>query len=476
MRSTGLEKVVAAAALALLSAAAVAQEIQPRMGEPLPGLSAAQAARFEAGRLAFNRVLSAAEGLGPIMNDHSCASCHQTPRVGGSGAKLVTRFGNSGPPFDPLENLGGSLLQAQTIEAMCQEFVPPQANVVINRITTSTFGSGLIQAILASDIVARELNPPPGVSGRAHRVRALEDPPGSRPKIGRFGWKAQQPTLLSFSADASVNELGFTNRFLTAENAPNGNQALLALCDHVADPEDGPDPEGFHGIDRQTDFQKFLAQPPQTPRNDMPGEALFTSVGCASCHVSTYVTGPSEPPLGGQTIKPYSDFLLHDMGSLGDGVVQGQASGTEARTPPLWGLRSRATIGLLHDGRATGGSQATNVLNAVAAHDGEAAAAAAAFAALPIPDQDRVVRFLLSLGRPEFDEEGDFDVDDIDWFFLQANNLFTGPGPFFTPDDPAAVADFDQDGDFDLVDFTVMQRAMTGNVIPEPDSDSAPAP
>ena len=477
MRTPGLGKIGASAALALLGAAALAQEIQPRMGEPLPGLDAAQAARFEAGRLAFSRVLTAADGLGPIMNDHSCAACHQTPRVGGSGAKVVTRFGNAGPPFDPLENLGGSLLQAQTIEAMCQEFVPPQANVAIQRITTSTFGAGLIQAINARDITARELNPPPGVSGRAHHVHALEDPPGARPKIGRFGWKAQQPTLLSFSADASLNELGFTNRFLVAENAPNGNQGLLALCDHVADPEDGPDPQGFDSIDREADFQKFLAPPPQTPRNGMPGEALFLSIGCASCHVPQYVTGPSEPPLGNRTIRPYSDFLLHDMGSLGDGIVQGMATETEARTPPLWGMRARAVIGLLHDGRATGGSLAQNVLSAIAAHDGEAAAAAAAFAALPIPDQDRVVRFLLSLGRPEFDEEGDFDVDDLDWFLLEANHLFTGPGSFFTPDDPGAVADFDQDGDFDLVDFMVMQRAMTGNIISEePESDSASGP
>jgi CxxC motif-containing protein (DUF1111 family) len=467
MRSPRFAEIGTAAALALVGAAALAQEIQPRMGEPLPGLTAAQTARFEAGRLAFNRVLTAAEGLGPIMNDHSCAACHQTPRVGGSGAKIVTRFGNAGPPFDPLANLGGSLLQFQTIQAMCEEFVPPEANVVIGRITTSTFGSGLIQAIAASDIVDRELHPPPGVSGRAHRVKALEDPPGARPKIGRFGWKAQQPTLLSFSADASLNELGFTNRFLVAENAPNGNQGLLAQCDFVPDPEDHPDPQGLDDIDHQTDFQKFLAPPPQTPRNGMPGEALFRSVGCESCHVPTYVTGPAEPPLGGQTIKPYSDFLLHDMGSLGDGIVQGQATENEARTPPLWGLRSRAVIGLLHDGRATGGSLSQNVLSAIADHDGEAAASTAAFVALPIPDQDRVVRFLLSLGRPEFDQEGDFDVDDLDWVFLEANGLFTGPGPFFTPDDPAAVADFDQDGDFDLVDFLVMQRAMTGNIITE---------
>ena len=465
MRRPGRGEFGASLAFALLGAAAFAQEIQPRMGEPLPGLTAAQAARFEAGRLAFNRVLTAAEGLGPIMNDHSCASCHQTPRVGGSGAKVVTRFGNSGPPFDPLANLGGSLLQAQAIQGMCTEFVPGQANVVISRVTTSTLGGGLIQAISAADITKREITPPPGVSGKAHRMRAFEDPPGTRPRVGRFGWKAQQPTLLSFSADASLNELGFTNRFLTVENAPNGNQALLALCDNVPDPEDGPDPQGFHDIDKQADFQKFLAQPPQTPRNGMPGEALFTAVGCASCHFPQYVTGPAEPPLAGQTVRPYTDFLLHDMGSLGDGIVQGMATETEIKTAPLWGVRARASVGLLHDARATGGSLAQNVLSAIAFHDGEAAASAVAFAALPVPDQDRVVRFLLSLGREEFDEEGDFDVDDLDWFFLNANNLFTGPGPFFTPDDPGAVADFDQDGDFDLVDFMVMQRATTGNIL-----------
>jgi hypothetical protein len=466
-----------AGVLTLLAAAAAAQEIQPRMGEQIPGLTAAQLARFEAGRLAFNRVLSAPDGLGPIMNDHSCASCHQTPRIGGSGGKVVTRFGNSGPPFDPLENLGGSLLQAQTTEAICQEVVPPQANVAISRITTSAFGSGLIEAIKPGDITRREVFPPPGVSGRAHRVHALEDPPEARRKVGRFGWKAQQATLLSFSADASLNELGFTNRFLVAENAPNGNQALLALCDHVPDPEDGPDPQGFDGIDRQTDFQKFLAQPPQTPRNGMPGEPLFEAVGCAACHVSTpYVTGLAENGLGNQTIKPYSDFLIHDMGSLGDGIVQGDATETELRTPPLWGVRARATIGLLHDGRSTGGTLAQNVTSAIGFHDGEALASKNAFNALPVADKDRVIRFVLSLGRAEFDQDGDHDVDDLDWFFFESGGAFTGPGPFFGPDDPPAVADFDQDGDFDLRDFMVMQRAMTGNILIDvPGTDSVSA-
>lgn len=452
---------------ALVAAAAAAQEIQPRMGEPLPGLTAAQQARFDAGKLAFEHVFDAPGGLGPIMNDESCAACHSAPVVGGSGAKVVTRFGNSGPPFDPLEELGGSLLQREAIQPECLEFVPPEANVEINRITPSAFGAGLVEAIKPQDITKRETFPPPGVSGRAHRVHALEDPLTARRKVGRFGWKAQVATLLSFSGDASVNELGFTNRLIPVENAPNGNQKLLKLCDDVPDPEDGPDPEGFHQIDRQTDFQKFLAQPPQTPRSGMQGEPLFTSIGCASCHVATsYLTATNaEPPLNGKTIRPFSDFLLHNMGSLADGIVQGDAKEDEFRTPSLWGLHARAKIALLHDGRITAGTMEENVANAILAHDGEGLAAANAFAALSTADKDRVVRFLLSLGRAEFDQEGDDDVDDFDWFFFENTGAFTGPGSFFGPDDPQAVADFDQDGDFDLVDFTVMQRAMTGQLI-----------
>jgi CxxC motif-containing protein (DUF1111 family) len=462
-----LVRYVPVAALVLAAATVTAQEIQPRMGEPLAGLNAAQQARFDNGKVAFEHVFDAASGLGPIMNDESCAACHSLPNVGGSGAKVVTRFGNSGPPFDPLEDLGGSLLQREAISPECLEFVPPEANVDIFRITPSAFGDGLVEAIKPEDIVRRQTFPPPGVSGRAHRVHAAEDPPEAKRKVGRFGWKAQVATLLTFSGDASVNELGFTNRLFPVENAPNGNQKLLKLCDAVPDPEDGPDPEGFHQIDRQADFQKFLAQPPQTPRSGMPGEALYTSIGCGSCHVTTpYQTAvTAEPPLNGKSIKPYSDFLLHNMGSLADGIVQGDAKEDEFRTPSLWGLRARAKIALLHDGRVTAGTMEENVANAIALHDGEGLAAANNFAALVPADKDKVVRFLLSLGRAEFDQEGDDDVDDFDWFFLENSGAFTGPGSFFGPDDPQAVADFDQDGDFDLVDFTVMQRAMTGELV-----------
>lgn len=457
-------------AILLGAGTASAQELQQRIGDPLPGLSAVERALFDAGKTEFTRILGVGDGLGPIFNDSSCSTCHSSPRPGGAGAKRVTRFGKAAvgsTPFDPLASLGGSLLQISATMPACEEHVPTQADVEILRLTPSTAGIGLIEAIKGGDIRAREFAPPSGVSGRAHMVRSFEKRPGAKLDVGRFGWKAQLASVLSFSADASQNELGLTNRFLPTENAPNGDTTVLAMCDTQPDPEDHADGQGLHAIDRQTNFQRLLAAPPQTPRSGMTGAAVFDTVGCNACHVSsTYVTGPSPAGftvLAGKTIRPYSDFLLHDMGALGDGIVQGMATETEFRTPPLWGLRPRAEIGLLHDARATGGSPAQNVRDAIDEHAGEAQASRDAYAALTPTQQDQLVAFLLSLGRVEFDQEGDHDVDDIDWFFFENDGNFTGPGVSFNADAPAAVADFDQDGDFDLVDFAAFQRAMTGD-------------
>jgi Di-haem oxidoreductase, putative peroxidase len=468
---TASRSLTSAGILALWAVAAplsTAQSIQPRMGEPLEGLGAAEQARFLAGRDEFGRTLVGDEGLGPTFNDSSCSTCHARPRPGGFGSKRVTRFGKAaidGTPFDPLASLGGSLLQSQTLSPKCQEVVPREADVTAHRLTTPVFGAGLVEAIPDADIAVRATSPPAGVSGRVHLVVPFEAP--LLPRVGRFGWKAQVATLLTFSADASLNEMGLTNRFLGAENAPNGDESALALCDTVADPEDGPDSDGLDRIDRQTDFQRFLAAPPQTPRTGMRGEATFAAIGCAHCHVTApYATGPGpEPALAGRTLKPYSDFLLHDVGALGDGIVQGDAAETELRTPPLWGLRARAVDELLHDGRATGGTPAENLYIAIAAHGGEAAASAARFESLKLSSRRDLVDFLLSLGRAEFDYEGDNDVDSLDWTLLRLDGRFTGPGVFFTADDPGAIADFDADGDFDLVDVATMQRAATGDLL-----------
>jgi hypothetical protein len=461
-RAAGLA-VFAVATQALASAQ---QPIQSRMGEPLPGLTPAQLDRFNTGLDSFNHILTPSEGLGPIFNDTSCQHCHLSPMPGGSSTKFVTRFGiaaTGSAPFDPMDALGGSLLQKSSINTpTCDEVVPANADVTTHRVTPPIFGYGVVEAIDDSDILVNAVFPPPGVSGRAHQMHPLEDPNGQL-RVGRFGWKAQVPTLLTFSADAGLNETGLTSRFLTMDNAPNGDLVRLAQCDAAPiDPEDHPDAQGREMIDRWTDFQKFLAPPPQTPRSGMSGEAIFTSIGCGSCHLtSTFTASPAaENGIANVTIKPYSDFLLHDMGSLGDGIVQGQAHENDFRTAPLWGVGHRAQFGLLHDARATGNTAEQNLDDSIMDHDGEAATIRANYFALPPADKAKVQAFLLSLGRAEFDAEYNNNVDEIDWFFLRPT--LTGPGSFFNADDDRAVADFDQDGDFDLRDIAAMQRAFTG--------------
>ncbi|MCZ6699174.1 MAG: FG-GAP-like repeat-containing protein [Planctomycetota bacterium] len=430
--------------------------VQPAMGDPLPDLAADEFARFVAGKASFEEVLTPPNGLGPVFNRDACVSCHSVPGVGGSGSVLVTRFGfvdKSG--FDPLTQFGGSLLQAQSL-AGCQEVIPPEANIVANRLTPHTFGLGLVEAIADADLLANETSPPPNVSGVAHMVQPLEDP-GGPARVGRFGWKAQVATGLSFSGDAALNEMGLTNRLVPAENDPNGIRAPdLEACDTVADPEDGPEggnPGNPHFIDRVTDFQRFLAPPPQTPKSGMSGEAIFNNIGCAECHVQSFTTGPAaEGALSGKVIQPYSDFLLHDMGTLGDGIEQGGASESEMRTAPLWGLRVRAQ--LLHDGRATGGGFGQRIRAAIAEHGAagsEAAFSEANFEASTPAEQDALIAFLDSLGRREFDHDGDNDVDPAD--LAEFANCFTGPVGFHTPDDPCSISDIDSDGDVDSGDF-----------------------
>ena len=444
----------------LASPSAQAQvTIQPKMGQPIDGLTPDELLRFQAGKAEFEHFFTEAEGLGPIMNDDSCSSCHSLPATGGAGVLFVTRFGLSdkGSPFDPLNALGGTLLQALSIDPGCSETVPTIANITAQRVTPSIFGSGLVEAIPDADILALES---PG-GGMAHFVPLLENPSGPL-RVGRFGWKAQIATILTFSGDAAQAEMGITNELLPAENAPNGNTALLATCDGVSDPEDLPDAQGFTFVDRITDFQRFLAPPPQTPRSGMTGEAVFNSVGCASCHHDTFTSGPApEAALSNRELHPYSDFLLHDMGILGDGIVDGAASEVQMRTPSLWGVRIRRP--LLHDGRVFALDLEQAIDECVSWHGGEAAPVAAAYAALPSADKAALIAFIDSLGRLEFDMNGDGIVSDLD--IVPFLDCFTGSGAAsVSPDDPCAVSDIDQDGDVDLVDADFFVQAFEGSL------------
>lgn len=343
-------------------------ERRPQFGAPLPGLTRRELQEFNDGKDDFEGVETEASGLGPIFNNTSCVICHIAPAVGGGGVINVTRFGSTeNGVFNPLALLGGSLLQDHEINAVLHEVVPPEANVVAQRNTTPLFGAGLVEAIPDAEILRNvRRQPVDGVLGKVSRV---QDAATGQSLIGRFGWKAQQATLLSFSGDAYLNEMGITNRLFPVENAPNGNAQLLSQFDTVADPEDTQGPDGKADIDRLAEFMRWLAPPPRLPLNASAaaGRNTFQNIGCALCHVPVMRTGQNRSgALRNKEVWLYSDLLLHDMGALGDGIAQGPADVRDMKTAPLWGLRASAPY--LHDGRAA------TVDEAIQAHDGEAKA------------------------------------------------------------------------------------------------------
>lgn len=465
-----------AATLPLAATATAGEPLlpQPKAGDPLHGLTVEQLDRFFKGRDAFMKTFSFEEGLGPVFNQNSCSSCHNNP-VGGSGTVFVTRFGyfdKMTGEFDPLAHLGGSLLQHDSINIPgCEDEIPEIANVETKRITNSALGLGLVEAIADADIIALADSGP----GKVHMVEVLEDPEGPL-RVGRMGWKAQVATVLTFSGDAARNEMGISNRLIPTSPAPKGDVDLLEFCSQMADPNDGPDSEGFDFIDRITDFQRFLAGPPQTPKSGMSGEAIFNQIGCADCHVPTFVTvddNSLEDVLRNREIKPYSDFLLHNMGLLGDGIEQGDAGQLEIRTPSLWGLRMRDPM--LHDGRVGGGSFEDKIRRTTPQNEGviwwhgafgsAAVASAQAFFALSAAEQDQLIAFLDSLGRAEFDFDGDNVIDDDDLLVLIS--CYTGPGDHgISPDDLCAIGDVNQDGAIDETDFAVFIHAYDGQQEP----------
>ena len=449
------------AAVFLCAVSSLAVPPQPPAGSPLPDLTWGQAQRFIDGRRAYKTPLTAAQGLGPAFNQPSCVACHETP-VGGWGATSVTHFGNQTQGgFDFLTALGGPVLQAQAISVGCREMLPPPsvANHVRRRVTPSVLAFGLVEAIPDAAIIA--LADPSdsngdGVSGRVHMVQPLESPAGPQ-RAGRFGWKSQIATVLSFSGDAARTEMGLTNAVVPTETAPNGSSAQLAQCDLVPEVEDVAPEGGRSFVDAVTDFQRFLAPPPQSPRSGMSGEAIFTQVGCAACHVPSFTTSsdPSvEAALRGKVIRPYSDFLLHDMGPLADGIPDGQALPSEMRTPPLWNLRTRPVM--LHDGSVFQGDFASKVTQAILAHAGEAVASRNAFNALSTDSKNRLIAFLDSLGRLDFDADGDGLLTGADLAIAIDHVDDTN----VSPDSPWAVIDLDQDRRIEAVEIEQLQGLL----------------
>lgn len=348
----------------------------------LPGLTTAQLALFQEGRLAFAEEEDASDGLGPVFNGNSCATCHVQGAIGGAGEIVETRFGkkNADGSFDPLAQNGGSLIQTTGIgqtSPVCNftgEVVPAAANVVSGRLTTPLFGLGLVDAVPDStflNLASVQRQYYPSTAGRANLV---DNPPLGKKTVGKFGWKAQVPSLLVFAADAYLNEMGITTSIFPTDNCPNGDCALLASCDPVPDAQ-GPEDAGDVDMLKFRDFMQLHAPPPPGPStpDSIDGEDLFYWIGCTDCHEPSLTTGPSSiAALNKKSFFPYSDFLLHDMGPLGDGIVQNGAGANDIRTAPLWGARVRTRF--LHDGRAH------NVRDAILAHAGQGKAARDLFA------------------------------------------------------------------------------------------------
>ena len=372
---------------------AAAQRGVVNTAQPLDGLSPALTAAFSAGARVFTKRYTIADGLGPVFNDDSCADCHRTPAVGAASNRLVTRFGREADGFfDPLIERGGSLLQTRGIGSVTTpagsftftgERIPADATVVSHRRTTGLQGLGLVEAVSGDTwfaIADAEAQTDPSTAGRPALVLDLAT---RLPAVGKFGWKAQVPTLHQFAGDALLNESGITNPDFPAENCPAGDCSRLDFNPVPAMNDDGRD------VDALTGFMRLLAPPARGAITDAvaSGEQVFAEIGCNGCHLPSIQTAANRiGALDRVTFHPYSDFLLHDMGALGDGIVQGQAGGREMRTAPLWGLRFAPR--LLHDGRANGVEQA------IARHDGQAARSRARYETL---DPDRLAALLAFL-------------------------------------------------------------------------------
>ncbi len=436
-----------------------------RFPEPLVSLNSQQLDRYQFGRIQYGRQFDVASGLGPTINNQSCGLCHGHP-FGGWGMQRVTRFGfmDSTGEFQPVDPLGDTLWQHVLVVdgEECAEQIPADVNHFSLRITTGSGGYGLIEAIDEADLLETQALQDSDLRGIVHWIDSIEDPEGSEARVGKFGWKAQEATILAFSAKAASDEMGVTTWLVPSEPPPNGDLDQLDQCDDVADPETGVDVEGFDYLSAITDFQRFMSPPPRAPASGMRGELIMDQIGCTACHTPHYTTSVSnelEAALRGKVIRPYSDFLLHDMGAAGDGIQEGQAEEWWMKTTPLWGLSSQPAS--WHDGRCAQLDMTARLSCAISAHGSpgsQALESVDAFHSLPSGSQEDLLAFLGSLGRRPFDVDRDGHVGRFD-LISGLHGFADCFGMKVTPDDPCSIHDHDADGEIDVDDLESLANA-----------------
>ena len=395
-------------------------------------------ATHQADQTKFEEVEQLSDGLGPLYNAQSCRECHQNPVSGAASQVTELRVGHQGPDGhfrnpDISINHGAEVIGGRSLvndRAICpnaafpnteiQERVPETETIRTFRLSLNLLGDGFVEAVADQtliDLAAQQCKSSHRkICGQIVQVPIVEA--RGQMGVGRFGWKDQHASLLSFAGDAYLNEMGITNRLQPDE--------ITNLCNTVSEPNDTPGPDGLSDIDH---FARFI-RATKAPAHDAQlassalakeGVAQFIKIGCAACHVKTLTTAPAgtkinggtftiPAALGSITFHPWGDFLLHDVGT-GDGILQAtrehygnkvfqfmsgylskqdfESTRNKIRTAPLWGVRLRPR--LMHDGASL------TFRDAILRHRGEASHVTQQFEKLKKGDQEAIIEFLKSL-------------------------------------------------------------------------------
>jgi CxxC motif-containing protein (DUF1111 family) len=372
------------------------------VGSPNSPMIPTEACSFAEAVKTFTGPESIADGLGPIFNAEGCGSCHLSPTLGASSQITNKRAGLFAFGVF-LEHAGGSLIQDRATDVAIQEQVAdPSVNVTTQRLTTSLLGLGFVEAIANTTLVNIANGQPAEMRGQLINVPVLESPGTTR--TGRLGWKNQHASLVSAAAHAYNNDVGVTSPLEPDEPTSNGFSVAAFDTAPVGNPA-APDDDGVD-VELAALFIRSTLAPPRDVQRATAGDAqagrtVFFNIGCATCHTPTLVTAAPgtlinggalrvSQALGNKVIHPFSDFLLHNVGT-GDGIIENGPASTrnKVRTAALWGVRARNRF--MHDGFSF------NLDHAIMRHGGEAAAVRDAFIALSATNKNRLRAFLRSL-------------------------------------------------------------------------------